>query len=166
MLKSVMIPLDGSALANTAIEMAVRTISPECEIVLLNAVPLPEMPVYGDLPLINTMSSDSETLEALRNDAKNYLEGLAHDLRQQGFRVYIRVEIGQAAMTILRVADECNVDMIIMSTHGRTGFGKWLFGSVTNQVLAGAKRPVLVIPSKLQLEQRHFERATTELYQG
>jgi nucleotide-binding universal stress UspA family protein len=52
---------------------------------------------------------------------------------------------GEPAMKILEVAREENVDLIVMSTHGTTGFAPWLFGSVTQRVLAHSAVPVLMV---------------------
>jgi nucleotide-binding universal stress UspA family protein len=166
MLKHVLIPLDGSLLSRTALQVAVHSLDTHCSITLLTAVAVPEMPIYGDAPIINFEPDASATLEALRENASAYLRGAAERLRAQGYTVTTLVETGEPAQTIIRVADEYNVDMMIMSTHGRTGLTRWMFGSVTNRVLSMTSRPVLVIPNKLDQEQRQFESETTELYHG
>lgn len=87
--------------------------------------------------------------------------GRGADAKGLGFPSTIRVEVGEPAHTILQVASELDVDLIIMSTHGRSGVSRWLFGSVTGRVLSMAPRPVLIVPSHQQ--QQKFEREIAEL---
>jgi len=164
MLKHVLVPLDGSHLAAMALKVAIHTISPECQITLLTSVLPPEIPIYGDIAPMSVNVDDYSLLETLRYNAQSYLEGVAESLRQQGVRAHIAVEVGEAADTIIRVADELDVDQIIMSTHGRTGIGRWVFGSVTHRVLSAATRPVLVVPNR-KIE-AHLDRQPLEVNDG
>jgi nucleotide-binding universal stress UspA family protein len=109
-------------------------------------------------------SDDHATLESERDEAKYYLAQIANSLRQKGFQPRIRVEIGDPAHTIVQVANELDVDMIAMSSHGRTGIGRWLFGSVTSQVLNMTLRPVLVVPCREG--QQEFEYESSEVNYG
>ena len=54
-------------------------------------------------------------------------------------------KVGEAADEIVKAADEINADIIAMSTHGRSGLSRWAFGSVTDKVLRGGNKPVLVV---------------------
>ena len=56
-------------------------------------------------------------------------------------------KIGRAQDEILAVADDCKADMIILGTHGRTGFDHFISGSVSQSVARKAKCPVLIIPN-------------------
>jgi nucleotide-binding universal stress UspA family protein len=62
-----------------------------------------------------------------------------------GLAVRIRVDYGPAAPSILRAADEERTDVIVMSTHGRGGLGRWLYGSVADEVLRHAAVPIVLI---------------------
>jgi universal stress protein A len=68
-------------------------------------------------------------------------------VRPKGSNVYCthRTETGNPAKEIVRVADEENVDMIVMSTHGRTGLTHALLGSVAERVARKARCPVLIV---------------------
>jgi nucleotide-binding universal stress UspA family protein len=57
------------------------------------------------------------------------------------------VEFGRSFKNIVDMADQENVDMIVMATHGRTGLEHIILGSVTEKVVARSSRPVLVIPA-------------------
>ncbi|HVU13342.1 MAG TPA: universal stress protein [Phototrophicaceae bacterium] len=147
MFKRILVPLDGSLLAKTALDVAARLVDSTCEILLVNAVQDSEILNYPSSP----MSLNPEyypTLETLESNAKRYLEEIADSLRQQGYRVHTVVEVGDAADCVIHTADKGNVDAIVMSTHGRSGVSRLLFGSVTSRVLSGATCPVLVVPSQ------------------
>ena len=55
------------------------------------------------------------------------------------------VVVGSAADEIIKASEELNVDLIAMSTHGRSGISRWAFGSVTDRVLRGGSKPVLMV---------------------
>ena len=77
---------------------------------------------------------------------KDYLASIERRLLANGFQVDCVVESGDPATVINDVANTYNVDSIIMTTHGRTGFNRWLFGSVTQKVISHMLRPVMVVP--------------------
>ena len=64
------------------------------------------------------------------------------------------VEAGDPATVIVETAQKLHVDAIVMSTHGRSGLSRWLFGSVTQKVLAASCCPVFVIPAKVTEESK------------
>ena len=66
-------------------------------------------------------------------------------LKNKGATVKFKVGIGNAADEIIEAADEINASWIAMSTHGRSGIRRWAFGSVTDKVLRGANKPMLVV---------------------
>ncbi|MBC6936932.1 MAG: universal stress protein [Chloroflexi bacterium] len=147
MLKHVLVPLDGSKLAEEALEHAVNIICPDGKITLLSAVDVPEVPIYGYYPPA-TVPDYQSTVEDLLPQAKNYLEQIAKGLEGPGIAVEIEVHIGEPSQVIAETAVRLKVDAIVMSTHGRSGLSRWLFGSVTNKVLGTRCCPVFVIPSR------------------
>ena len=163
MLKHVLVPLDGSLLAQMALDFATRVVDANCEITLLTVVQQPDVPIYGTSPMV-MVPVEHDTIEAIRKDAREYLESVAETLREQGFQPQVRVELGEPAQVIVQVANALEVDTIIMCTHGRSGISRWLFGSVTGRVLSMTPRPVLVVPSH-ELQQK-FEREVAELNFG
>ena len=56
-----------------------------------------------------------------------------------------RVGVGKAAEEIIKATDETNSDLVAMATHGRSGFTRWAFGSVTDRVLRGGRSPILMV---------------------
>ena len=127
MYEKILVPLDGSALAERAIRHA-REIArgTRSEILLLQAVNLP-MPVVPEAVL----APDSKWLDEARKEAARYLEGIAAPLRETGMRVRTLLDDRPPADAILHVATREEVDLIIMSTHGRGGFSRLLMGSLS-----------------------------------
>lgn len=147
MLKTVLVPLDGSQLAEEALEHALNLVEPQGKIVLVSAVEVPEVPIYGYYP--PTAGPDYEDVQKnLLPYAKDYLNSIAERLADQHLEVAMQTEIGDPAEIITLAAQKFHVDAIVMSTHGRSGISRWLFGSVTNKVLGNKPCPVYVIPSR------------------
>jgi len=148
----ILMPLDGSEVGEAAlplVEDLVSKLSPEAkvEIVLLQVVSsLPHLVVAGEAGL--QIPFTEQELEINRRKALDYLEEAAKGLKGKGAVVKIRVEMGSPADEIIRVADEIDVHLIAMSTHGRTGISRWAFGSITDRVLRGAKQPILLIRAR------------------
>ena len=85
--------------------------------------------------------------EALRASAHQQLERL--EVPQANVRAERRLEQGDAVSEILRVAQEARADLIVLGTHGRTGLGRLLMGSVAEQVVRRAACPVLTVKTPL-----------------
>jgi nucleotide-binding universal stress UspA family protein len=83
----------------------------------------------------------------MESEACNYLEPLAHALQDEGLRVSAEAitATGPIADTIIAFAREKGADLIVMSTHGRTGPSRWLLGSVADRVVRGAGMPVMMV---------------------
>jgi len=77
--------------------------------------------------------------------SKRALENLAHERLQGKVRYELLTRIGNPAELINQTAEELDVDVIVMATHGRTGVGRFFLGSVAEHLVRGAKRPVLTI---------------------
>ena len=142
MFKKVLVPLDGSVLAEEVLETAVTIAE---EIVLLR------VPVTQDVMALAAAGGDVPVLISTMNDGdgyaevKGYLDQVANNWRRPGVPITTRIESGEAAETIAYVAREEEADVILMSTHGRTGLGRILLGSVTEEVLKKAPCPVLAM---------------------
>jgi nucleotide-binding universal stress UspA family protein len=136
-----LVPLDGSAVAETVLPFIVEIAGPlDMEVVLLRAIqPIPPVVLEG------SRSDAFEDLETKRLDAEEYLAPLAAELRQKGIRVKTRVHQGEPAEEIVAGARETGADLIAMSTHGRSGLGRLVFGSVAEAVLRRAGLPVFLL---------------------
>lgn len=85
--------------------------------------------------------------EAYHDEAANYLENIATTLKQKGIAVKVEVLSGKPAEEILKYSQRSGVDLIIMSTHGRSGVSRWVFGSVADKVIRQTEIPVLIRPA-------------------
>ncbi|MCS6845482.1 MAG: universal stress protein [Caldilineales bacterium] len=142
MYRRLLVPLDGSALAERALghaEALARLF--DSELILLRVVVSPYTLVAPDLILAGA----DPDLPALRAHAEAYLRSVAGRLENQGMRVRTVVCDGPVAEMILDQAQAQEADLIVMSTHGRGGVRRWVYGSVAERVLQGAACPVLLI---------------------
>ena len=141
MYEKILVPLDGSALAERAIPHA-REIArgSRSEILLLQSVtfPLPVVPEAGLIP-------DGKWLAGAKKEAARYLEGIAAPLREAGVRVRTLLDERSPADAILHVAMREEVDLIVMSTHGRGGLSRMLMGSVAESVFHATTRTVMLV---------------------
>jgi nucleotide-binding universal stress UspA family protein len=144
MYKKILVPLDGSDLAERALveaEQLARMFG--SEIILFEVVPF--MPIYGSPELVTPLIVDEKQKESV----EAYLAKVAGGLKQKGFNASSMVKTGQqVALEIIDFAKERGVDLIIMCTHGRSGITRWVLGSVTLKVLTRAETPILLIRSK------------------
>ena len=145
----ILIPLDGSKTGETAlpyVEELVSKLSPrvKLEFTLFRVVPLLTHYIAAG-ELMTPISYTEKEMKQIQRQARSYLNKVAKGIRSEKVSVEIRVGIGNAAEEIIKTADEIDVDLIAMSTHGRHGISRWAFGSVTDRVLRGGHKPVLVV---------------------
>ena len=141
MYEKILVPLDGSAHAERAIRHAEEIArGTRSEILLLQAVSFP-IPVVPEAVLL----PDSKWLAEARKDALRYLDGIAAPLREAGMRVRTMVDERPPADAILHVASREEVDLIVMSTHGRGGLTRLLMGSVAESVFRATSRTVMLV---------------------
>jgi nucleotide-binding universal stress UspA family protein len=138
----VLIPLDGSEPAEAILPFAERIAGPlDAEICLLRVIE----PVTA-VPRLGTGEAFGPAVLYLRKlEAKRYLAGVVQRLAGRGARVRTVVRLGVPELEILAVAQAEKADLIAMSTHGRRGFQRVVFGSVATEVLRSAAVPVLRI---------------------
>jgi nucleotide-binding universal stress UspA family protein len=138
MLETIIVPLDGSILAEAVLAQVRKILfRKDAELVLVRAMSIPA----------GTEVTTPELIDSLQVQSTWYLEELARRLQQQGARVRSVLRAGDPARVILDVASEMNADLIAMSTHGRTGLSRWAFGSVAEKVLRASRVPVLAMRS-------------------
>ena len=141
MYKRILVPLDGSDLAEAVLPYA-QSLA-QClgsEIVLLRVTVNPVVEFSFADPAIA-----ASTIREIERDAKNYIESKCSELEAAGMRVSFLIREGPVADTILAVAEAMQVEIIAMSTHGRSGIRRWLLGSVTERVVHHSSIPVMVI---------------------
>ena len=141
MYKRALVPLDGSSVAETIIPFILDIAGPlDMEVVLLRVVePIPPMVIEGSRHI------EVEDVEARRTDAEEYLAPIAVQLQNKGVRVESRVRRGNPAEEIVAAARKSGADLIAMSTHGRGGLGRLVFGSVAQAVLRHVDMPMFLM---------------------
>ena len=146
----ILIPLDGSGLGKAALPYITDLLSgmsPRVKLafILLRVVSLRShyVPV-GDTA--TPIPYTEEEMEQIKRESHKYLEEVGNTVENKNINVELVVRTGGSAEEILNAADELEVDLIAMSTHGRHGISRWAFGSVTDKVLRAGRKPVLVLP--------------------
>jgi nucleotide-binding universal stress UspA family protein len=149
MYKKVLVPLDGSKLAECVLPH-LETIAGGCGVqtVVFFRVVRPFNPVttYGaylgeGAGAVNLMRINEEDFKA----AEDYLRELVQRVKYRGVEAVWKVVKGNEAESIADYAKNNEVDLILIATHGRSGVSRWVLGSVADRVLRSACVPVLMI---------------------
>jgi nucleotide-binding universal stress UspA family protein len=144
--KKILVPLDGSDFSECSLKH-VKAIASGCnvpETVLirvtesLSAESVSALAMAGD-DLLRKAEMDNQT------EARKYMAQIKNKLVNDGLAVETIVVDGRAAEEILDYAQNNNVDLIVMTSHGKTGISRWFFGSVAQKVLQHSVTPVLII---------------------
>jgi nucleotide-binding universal stress UspA family protein len=142
--KQILVPLDGSPLAEFALD-EVRDIAEltDSRVTLLHVVPTIEEVIYGGGEIFTV----DEEWERKKGCALDYLKSISDRPEWQRVKHSIAVEMGNPAEVILDFAQRQNIERIVMTTHGRTGITRWRwsFGSVATKVLQAADRTVVLV---------------------
>jgi nucleotide-binding universal stress UspA family protein len=134
MFKRILVPLDGSALAESVLPMAARLArSLQGTLILFRVYDFPPT----DVPLT--------VIEAEAEAAQTYLARVALLPELAGLQVELKTLGGATARTILDAVQEYRIDLLVLSSHGRSGFTRLALGSVAEQVARHASIPVLVL---------------------
>ena len=143
MFQRIVVPLDGSHRAERAVPVAARIArSTGGSIVLLRVVSTPIELAWA------TMESTERTQHAIDVEsacAKDYLMAVSRSDELAGIEIKQEVFSGEPALTITAVARSHHAELIVMCSHGETGFQRWVLGSVTQKVTRHSSIPVLVL---------------------
>jgi len=160
MFHTLMVPLDGSEFGRHAIPWALAIAEPADALVDLVHV---HTPPYG-MGAVDDMLVLPEVREAQRETAERTLSDLADRLRiGTGVRFRAAVVEGDAADALARYAAATAVDLIVMTTHGRTGLARALLGSVSDGVVRHSHRPVLLARPSRHRPEEHDPAAVSEV---
>jgi nucleotide-binding universal stress UspA family protein len=143
-IQRILVPLDGSTLAEHALPHAqwlAQTTG--AQLLLLQVLDPVEVEFYG-APGLRETESDSTHEHSLAL-AQDYLQAISRRLQAAGLICHYKVLSGIPHQKICQTVKRRHIDMVVMSTHGRSGLRRWLFGSVANHVIRGASCPVLVV---------------------
>ena len=147
MYRKIVVPLDGSKLAECALGH-VEAIAKGCntlEVDLVRVVrPIPLYMSGDDMSYIDP-SVLTKAVEGEKAQAKVYLDKLVKDLGAKNISAKSVVLSGEPAQSVIDYAEKNGAELIVMSSHGRSGPARWAMGSVAERVTQHAKLPVLVV---------------------
>jgi nucleotide-binding universal stress UspA family protein len=144
MFKTVLLPIDGSALSARAVPFALQLArSADTRLIVVRAY----LPSDDSLPsrIHYPEKSRDERLEIDLNRAQAEFQSEVDSLRERACPVEPYFVEGAAADVIFETARKAQANLILMSTHGRGGFGRWLYGSVADEVIRRVPVPVLLV---------------------
>jgi nucleotide-binding universal stress UspA family protein len=152
-IKTILCPIDFSDFSRHALTHAVQLARWfEANLTVLYVYPLPAGPppvVFGGLPgpipPVGPAASES-LLAGMHEDALARLSGFVSGIDTTGFTLKMDARGGTPAAGILHEAERVRADVLVIGTHGHSGFERWILGSVTEKVLRKAACPVLTIP--------------------
>ena len=132
----ILVPLDGSEVAEVALPHAIHLAETfKADLILLRVALAHGFPGSDPVDIQRVAVAESHA----------YLDQLCQRLQQQGLRVIQTVRYGNAAEEIIEHATGHDISIIVMATHGRSGVGRWLLGSTAEKVLRGTHVPILLI---------------------
>ncbi len=147
MFDRILVPLDGSELAELALNPALRLAkSSEGRLILMRSM----IPVYMAMPVVAyeyEWAWPEYAREQIRQETRDYLQGAQQKVADPDVDVETLLVEGDAASMIVDSARDVHADLIVMSTHGRSGVQRWMLGSVTERVLHSVACPVLIVRS-------------------
>lgn len=141
MFKRILVPLDGSARAESALPVAARIARASSGVIVLMQVV--NMPIEYSPYVAQSGIFTQETLEVELEAAETYLRKVADKLH--GVETKVEAVYGVPALAILSVVHEQRADLVVICSHGHTGFKRWVLGSVAQKVVHHSPVPVLVL---------------------
>jgi len=165
MFSNILVPLDGSDLAEEALPYATAIAGPlQATLHLLMVVPTPESRSGGafklaasflsslqlprseaDLEMANYPIYKEAEMASQEAEAKRLLLPVAEKLRASGLTVEVAVSFGRPAGGILRYATTHNIDLIVMNTHGEGGLAPYAYGPTADRVARRTICPIMLI---------------------
>lgn len=143
--KRALVPLDGSKESEAVIPYIEELASMlGAEVTLLQVLAIVyHVYISGDASA--QVPYTEEEMKPLKASAESYLEKVGSGLKGKGVTIKCQVRVGAAGHEIIKLADEIGADIIAMSTHGRSGVGRLVFGSVAEKVVRTGNAPVLLV---------------------
>lgn len=158
MYQKIMIPLDGSELAECVLphaEAFIRGGMAKTAVFLWVLEPLPtamygaSVETFASSAQEDIFASNAEYWEKMgaerKSTAEEYLNRIAGPFKQYGTEIKCEILEGRIAETLANYAEKNNVDLLLIATHGRSGVSRWLIGSVADRVLHYSHVPVLMV---------------------
>ena len=158
MFQKIMVPLDGSKLAECALTYA-ETLAQNCSATEVVLVSITERLIgrtrapeareallrSGKSGLAQAGVETAVTFGKMTEQARRYLGRVEKKMKAKGIPVRSEVLMGKPAESITKFAEEEGIELIVMSSHGRSGPSRWALGSVTEKVFRASCVPVLMV---------------------
>jgi len=153
MYKKIMVPLDGSELA----ECVLPHVKAFVDAFGINEVLLVRViePVKPDLRVYDNIFDEEFIQQAQkiwrdvekqeRTSAKAYLDQISDRIKQKGSTIHSEVLVGDVAKSLSDYTESNDIDLIIMATHGHSGVKRWIMGSVADKLLRSSSLPVFMV---------------------
>ena len=137
--QKIVVPLDGSEIGESALPYVEDLISKlstdvKVEVILLRVLSKLTQTINSGSAHVEVPLTKEE-INQQKKQVLDYLNKAGEGIKSKGATVTAEVRSGNTSEVIVQVAEEANVNMIAMSTHGRTGLSRWAFGSITDKVL-------------------------------
>jgi nucleotide-binding universal stress UspA family protein len=161
MYNKILVPLDGSKLGEAAIPLVNEIISGakesrNIEITLLQIIPSKKDFIAPTMtwPGVVHLPYNEAELEQIKKPVMDYLGKVGATLKKDPMiTIKTLVRVGDdPADQILKTSDELKIDLIAISTHGRSGITRWAYGSVADRILRGGNTPVFMVRALKQAE--------------
>ena len=146
MYKKIMVPLDGSELAECVLPHveALATGFSLKEVILVRVVEPEEIPAYRvEGNLLSQVTLERESTR--KSSAEDYLARVGTRLKREAAALHSEVLVGRVSESLVDYAEQKEVDLIVIATHGRSGVTRWVRGSVADKILRSANVPVLMV---------------------
>jgi nucleotide-binding universal stress UspA family protein len=142
MYRNILVPLDGSKLAEGALPYAQEIAQQsDANVFLLQVMQPVNIPTY----YLQAYDVIQEAHEEVYKSTENYLKTLAETFEDDALTVKTEVIRGIPQKEILAYVDQNKIDLIVLTARGQSDITRWLIGNVANKILKGAKIPVLLI---------------------
>lgn len=142
MYTKILVPLDGSKLAETALAHAESLANRYNATLILLSVIDPPIPTGRET---STMELYQRQVDTLKHDTELYLKGLQGEFIEKKIKAKFIVKSGPVVENIINTAENQSVDLVLIASHGRTGLMRVFFGSVAAGVLNRIEQPLMVI---------------------
>jgi nucleotide-binding universal stress UspA family protein len=147
MYKRIMVPLDGSKLAECVfphLETIVKG-SPSPEVRVVQAVEPLSVPYGREIAKFTSLEQVKAFETHQKAEAEKYLKGIVARLRKSGVNARADLVYGKAGEALSDYATKNDVDLVIIATHGRSGISRWAWGSVADRLVRSVSAPVLMV---------------------
>ena len=153
MYKNIMVPLDGSELAECVLPHVDSFItSRQIDTVVFVRVIEPTPARYAEISSTtnpheyDNIQDKIEKIEAERKSAAaGYLNEVVDQRKKDGVTFKVDVLVGQVADKLVDYVDANNIDLVLIATHGRSGISRWVRGSIADKVFRSSSAPVLMV---------------------